>query len=67
VQGFPNKSADIFNINANVESFYQIFFLTVTKKVFTINTYKKEPLRALLYTLMFEKTALLEKSTFQPS
>jgi hypothetical protein len=42
-----------------------ISLFNLHKRNFSINTQKLFPIQALLYSLTFEKTTLLEKSTFQ--
>ncbi len=63
-------SRDIFNIKYGCGLWSHLgslmFSYWLHKIFFSINTQKLSPVWALLYSLPFEKTGLLEKSTFHP-
>jgi hypothetical protein len=68
VQGFQ-ICLQIFSIeNVDVHSLrlVQICFIFSNEIVTEVCTQKMQSVRALLYSLTFEKTALFKKSTFQP-
>jgi hypothetical protein len=64
ISRLPNKSADIFNKKCKCRFIIFYLFPNCFQNSFQNKTQK---ISALLYTLIFEKTALLAKLTFQPS